>query len=844
MEDLSLKKSQFEYTIEMNEGIDSEMLKNNPELNKVLVESKQTFVMQRKLDESKNRSSDYMYVLENNNNSSNGGENIQNSSKEGNNIPETSAVLDLSGCNKRKRKSEVLTELPSLEESNLVIDEEDNSDNNDLDEGQPRKIHVTDKMITDSSSEGKMSPDSGVGNLNGDISDDGALDFSMTKTDTKQVMSPVERTLTPPCDVIDFSMSKVKSDSKSSQIECSTPISYSKGQSQIQTSSTPNVSFSTLSVTSASSIPSSNQSKKNRRKRSVPVRCERNIDDVSDIVQDYSVKPELVNDISKTDNDTKKIPEEINVKDRFQPSDVAPIDLTPKSIPSSKQLSLPSYPSIAPKSVPTPVDLSAKKSPTPVMTKPSVKEVPASPVDLSAASAKKANIKPTPMMPGLPFPGMMGNQTLDPLQMRHMFEMMYQMSPNHNMVQAQLMQFHALLQNSMMSNRLAQMNTLNAMKSAGTIKNDKNDNIIKAENDSSNDSVESELQKYSMNFMQKNGLMNNSLSPQGMSPMLAGQAFTPSPNSFRGKPGRRKTKDILPAPDSSPSSPKVDSKLPPIEFDSNASMDQVIDTLQKFFPIMSNNSDVPKSVSETGTRFFVKDNDQIQIIVNSLLNVGVLDLHEQELQGGEPVYKYICRVCNQTFFHVEHLTKHVKKQHIVKKYQCTECDRSFHDAGNYRQHMRVHDDNDIPYECDVCNRRFRHKCTLKVHMRIHTGEKPFKCDVCGATFKISSGLQTHMRKHTGETPYACEYCDLRFKCQSNLKQHLFQHTQVRPFPCDICGKTYSRKSIRDAHLLTHAKEYIKNGITDISQVPMSGDLSPGPMGGDMTQVPMTVGGME
>ncbi|XP_052237919.1 gastrula zinc finger protein XlCGF7.1-like [Dreissena polymorpha] len=198
--------------------------------------------------------------------------------------------------------------------------------------------------------------------------------------------------------------------------------------------------------------------------------------------------------------------------------------------------------------------------------------------------------------------------------------------------------------------------------------------------------------------------------------------------------------------------------------------------------------------------------------------------------GGEQNYKNVCRLCNSVFFHIEHLTKHVKKVHIVKRFQCDQCDRSFHDAGNYRQHMRVHDDSDIPFECEECHRRFRHKCTLKVHMRIHTGEKPFKCEICSATFKISSGLQTHMRKHTGETPYACEFCSMRFKCQSNLKQHLFHThsgrmghvasflyipllTQSRPFPCEVCGKSYSRKSIRDAHVLTHT---VKDGLNGTS----------------------------
>lgn len=654
-------KTKYKYTIEMNENIDSEMIENNPELSKVLVESKETFVMQ-KASEVSEKKSDFVYILEDK------AKDVRQKVSDSDDYP---AVLDLSGCNKRKRKSSVLSELPSLEESKLVIDEnniDEKFDDNENVENQPNKIQVTDKMINDMHSDGKMSPDSGFGNLNGDISDDGALDFSTTKLDTKPSSPEVHHSKH--SGVIDFSTPKAKSDTVPSKTELFTPMS--------QVISTPGLALSTSKVASQTpsapspSISTANtSSRKNRRKRSIPVRCERNLENTAneftDIIQDYAVEPELVN---KSEN-VKSETEEKNVKTDFELKEYAPIDLTPKSVTSAKTSTLPC--SLKESSTPSPVDLSARKSPEVV--KPIVKQEPSTPVDLSAASGKKNSMQPLPMMPGANFPGLLGGQPFDPLQMRQMFEMMYRMSPNHNMVQAQLMQFHALLQNSMVNNRLAQMNNLNTMKSADAAKSDKNDNIIKTENDSSNDSIEQELQSYSMNFMPKNSMLNSAFTSPGINPMMAGQAFTPSPvNSFRGKPGRRKIKDPLLTPESSPASPKIESKLPPIELDSNSSPEQVIETLQKYFPMVTN-AENSKQVDDNITRFFVKDNDQIQVIVDSLLNVGVLDLQEQEIRVSEPVYKYICRVCNQTFFHVEHLTKHVKKQHIVKKYQCTECDR-------------------------------------------------------------------------------------------------------------------------------------------------------------------------
>ncbi|XP_060590768.1 zinc finger protein 782-like [Ruditapes philippinarum] len=546
------------------------------------------------------------------------------------------------------------------------------------------------------------------------------------------------------------------------------------------------------------STPNTSSGRKNRRKRSVPVRCERSeevIDDIKEIMEEYGAQPDVE---MKTEKPT--------LAERA--SDIAPLDLTPKSFGNSEI-------SAVPKDAISPMDLTASSKNKAVKKGINTEPKPenAQPVDLSKPSPSSTpnNELKNGFTNGGLLPQMMPNTQIDPLQMRQLFETVYKMQaqfPNQNLVQAQLMQFHALMQNAMLHGGLMQGNGVKKEH----IKNDKNDNIIKTEPGLTNNMMTNELQ-FNLELMHKNGLIQNNFAPT-FNGAVPGSPFTMNQtNHFKSRSAKKKSKDLSPLiNESSLDSVQLESSTPLVGLDVKQGPEQVLDTLSKFFPVVPAES-LPKTQlgdDSNSVRFFVKDNEQIRVIVDSLLQVGVLDFDEQQIHGTEPVYKYICRVCCQTFFHVEHLTKHIKKSHIVKKYQCSECDRSFHDAGNYRQHMRVHDETDIPYECPECKRRFRHKCTLKVHMRIHTGEKPFKCEICDATFKISSGLQTHMRKHTGETPYACEFCDLRFKCQSNLKQHLFQHTQVRPFPCDICGKTYSRKSIRDAHLLTHTKDSIKN----------------------------------
>ncbi|XP_034160902.2 zinc finger protein 721 isoform X2 [Pangasianodon hypophthalmus] len=144
----------------------------------------------------------------------------------------------------------------------------------------------------------------------------------------------------------------------------------------------------------------------------------------------------------------------------------------------------------------------------------------------------------------------------------------------------------------------------------------------------------------------------------------------------------------------------------------------------------------------------------------------------------------------------------------AKKYECSECNRTFDKAVSLRCHMlwhrggmgkksryrrKIHIANPIRkvgMKCEICGHESFTKASHYVHLGKHEDRKPyksimyqlanlqknsFKCDVCGMHFSRLSALQSHQQHHNKmKKPYECLQCD---KSYSNLST-LYNHRKV------------------------------------------------------------------
>jgi transcription initiation factor IIE alpha subunit len=128
---------------------------------------------------------------------------------------------------------------------------------------------------------------------------------------------------------------------------------------------------------------------------------------------------------------------------------------------------------------------------------------------------------------------------------------------------------------------------------------------------------------------------------------------------------------------------------------------------------------------------------------------------------------------------------------VVKKWECTVCEKQFDTRAALAMHVHVHSEDRI-FACSVCHARFTTKDNLTQHQSevhvhkderyiIFVAEQPFVCSICGVRFAINSNLKLHQRTHKGERPFKCSVCGANFVRNSFLNRHLCMHTGERHF---------------------------------------------------------------
>lgn len=176
-----------------------------------------------------------------------------------------------------------------------------------------------------------------------------------------------------------------------------------------------------------------------------------------------------------------------------------------------------------------------------------------------------------------------------------------------------------------------------------------------------------------------------------------------------------------------------------------------------------------------------------------------------------------------------------------RKYECSQCGRSYDQSHLLTAHMKVHS-VDTPYRCEFCSKSFKYLSSLKAHSYVHRGEKPTG-DVTSvpevlrktrSSSKVSKNLTSVVKKGQGmvigsmsnifsifsdvfpasddienDAVFSCKNCDFKSKFPADLLLHLKTHSRVGPYKCATCSKSYKLQNNLKMHEKMHAIQRLK-----------------------------------
>ncbi|XP_045512083.1 zinc finger protein 19-like [Pieris brassicae] len=182
--------------------------------------------------------------------------------------------------------------------------------------------------------------------------------------------------------------------------------------------------------------------------------------------------------------------------------------------------------------------------------------------------------------------------------------------------------------------------------------------------------------------------------------------------------------------------------------------------------------------------------------------------------------KFNCTQCDRTFSLKANLVSHIKKHSGIKDHICEVCGAGFYTQKSLLRHNLIHK-GERPYQCDLCSKKFIARCDLTRHLRIHAGYKPYKCNTCTMSFNAKHQLQNHERMHTGERPYSCEVCNVAFSYKVNLNNHVYKTHGINIKFKSI--HTVTEEVLRrEMGMLNEARVAIAHIIPQLSEVPTPG----------------------
>lgn len=172
-----------------------------------------------------------------------------------------------------------------------------------------------------------------------------------------------------------------------------------------------------------------------------------------------------------------------------------------------------------------------------------------------------------------------------------------------------------------------------------------------------------------------------------------------------------------------------------------------------------------------------------------------------------------CSICGEHFENLSSLYEHKAGEHGYRygddpesKYLCDLCEKTFFTAGAFRNHRRSHLEETLSQSIDTCKTSTATKPMVNNGSEERTGDYACFYDGCQKTFIKNSHLQEHIRvKHFNIREYHCSWpgCEKEFAAERHLKIHLLIHKDEKPLTCEYCPYRCRQRNALNWHMRKH-----------------------------------------